>query len=73
MTDHVYKKIELTGSSTTGVEDAVKNAIARATKTVRNMRWFEVTDTRGYIEEGEIAYWQVTLKIGFTLEESDEI
>lgn len=68
MADHVYKKIELVGSSPTGIEDAVKNALDRAKKTVRNMRWFEVTETRGYLEEGGIAHWQVTLKVGFTLE-----
>ena len=68
MTDHVYKQIELTGSSTKSVEDAVENAISRAAKTVRNMRWFEVTDTRGYIEKGKLHYWQVTIKVGFTLE-----
>jgi len=68
MADHVYKRIELVGSSPKGVEDAVKNAIARAKKTVRNMRWFEVIDTRGYLEEGKIAHWQVTLRVGFTLE-----
>jgi flavin-binding protein dodecin len=61
--------LELTGSSTKGVEDAVRNAVARASKTVRQMRWFEVTDTRGHIEEGEIAHWQVTVKIGFTLDD----
>ncbi len=68
MSDDIYKRIELVGSSPKGVEDAVKNAIARAKKTVRNMRWFEVIDTRGYLEEGKIAHWQVTLKVGFTLE-----
>jgi hypothetical protein len=68
MADHVYKKIELVGSSPDGIEDAVKNALTRAKKSVRNMRWFEVTETRGYLEEGEIAHWQVTLKVGFTLE-----
>lgn len=68
MADHVYKKIELVGSSPNGIEDAVKNALSRASKTVRNMRWFEVTETRGYLEEGNIAHWQVTLKVGFTLE-----
>jgi hypothetical protein len=68
MADHVYKKIELVGSSPDGIEGAVKNALTRAKKTVRNMRWFEVTETRGYLEEGEIAHWQVTLKVGFTLE-----
>jgi len=69
MADHIYKKIELVGSSPKGVEEAVRNALARAKKTVRNMRWFEVTETRGYLEEGQIAHWQVTLKVGFTLEE----
>lgn len=71
MPDHVYKKIELTGSSTESIEDAVQNAIRRAAKTVRNMRWFEVVETRGYIEEGSVSYWQVTIKIGFTIEEED--
>ena len=68
MNEHVYKTIELTGSSKKGVEQAVQNAVARAAKTVRNMRWFQLTETRGYIEKGKVAYWQVTLKIGFTLE-----
>jgi dodecin len=68
MSDHIYKKIELVGSSPKGIEDAVKNALTRAKKTVRNMRWFEITETRGYLEEGNIAHWQVTLKVGFTLE-----
>jgi flavin-binding protein dodecin len=69
MSEHVYKSIELTGSSKKSVEDAVERAIARAGKTVRNMRWFEVATTRGYIEKGKLAYWQVTIKIGFTLED----
>jgi flavin-binding protein dodecin len=69
MSDHVYKKIEIVGSSTTGLEDAVKNALTRAEKTVRQMRWFEVTETRGDIENGKIGRWQVTLKIGFTLDD----
>ena len=69
MSDHVYKLIELTGSSTTGIEDAVNNAINRAGKTVRNMRWFEVTETRGHIEKGKVQHWQVTVKVGFTLED----
>ncbi len=68
MSEHVYKKLELTGSSTKGVEDAVNNAITRASKSIRNMRWFEVTETRGHIEEGQIAHWQVTVKVGFTLD-----
>ena len=69
MTDHVYKLLELTGSSATGIEDAVQNALARAGKTIRNMHWFEVTETRGHIEGAKIAHWQVTIKVGFTLEE----
>jgi flavin-binding protein dodecin len=68
MADHIYKKIELVGSSPKGIEEAVKNALSRAKKTVRNMRWFEITETRGYLEEGKIANWQVTLKVGFTLD-----
>jgi flavin-binding protein dodecin len=69
MTDHVYKHIELTGSSRTSIEDAIQTAIARASQTIRGMHWFQVTDTRGYLEEGKVAYWQVTIKVGFTLEE----
>lgn len=73
MDNHVYKKIELTGSSNTSMEEAVQNAVERASKTLRNLRWFEVTDTRGYIENGRVAYWQVTVKIGFTLEDEDSV
>jgi flavin-binding protein dodecin len=69
MAEHVYKKIEIVGSSPNGMEEAVHNALSRASKTIRNMRWFEVTETRGYIDAGKIEHWQVTLKIGFTLEE----
>jgi flavin-binding protein dodecin len=65
----VYKLIELTGSSTTTIEDAVGNAIAKAAKTMRNMHWFQVLETRGQIADGKVAYWQVTLKIGFTLDD----
>jgi dodecin len=68
MSDHVYKKIEVIGSSPNGFEEAIKSALARAEKTVRNMRWFEVTETRGDVENGKVRHWQVTLKIGFTLE-----
>ena len=68
MSNHVYKSLELTGSSTTGIEDAVSKAIAKAGETVRNLQWFEVTETRGHIQGGKVAYWQVTLKVGFTLE-----
>jgi flavin-binding protein dodecin len=67
--DHVYKLLELTGSSAKSSDDAVQNAISKASKTMRNMQWFQVTDTRGHIADGRIAHWQVTLKIGFTLEE----
>ena len=68
MTDHIYKKIELVGSSSESIEAAVQNALARAGKTMRNMRWFEVTETRGHILDGKIEHWQVTVKIGFTLD-----
>jgi flavin-binding protein dodecin len=70
MSDHVYKSVELTGSSTTGTDDAVKNAIARASKTLHNLRWFEVTQVRGHLENGKIAHWQVTVKVNFTLDET---
>ncbi len=70
MSDHVYKSIELTGSSTESVEQAIGNAIARASKTLHNMQWFEVVSTRGHIRDGRVAHWQVTIKIGFTLDES---
>jgi dodecin len=68
MAEHVYKLLELTGSSSVGIEDAVKSAIAKASETVRNIHWFEVTETRGHVEDGKVGHWQVTLKIGFTLE-----
>lgn len=69
MSEHVYKKIELVGSSKIGVDDAVQNAIAKASESIRNLRWFEVVETRGQIENAKIAYWQVTVKIGFTIED----
>lgn len=72
MSDHVYKKVELTGSSTESMEAAIARAVERAGETIRNMRWFEVVSTRGHIEDGRIAHWQVTVKIGFTLEEGDQ-
>ncbi len=68
MSDHVYKIIVLTGSSAVGIEDAVQKAVAKAAETVRNMRWLHITETRGHIENNKIAHWQVTVKIGFTLE-----
>jgi dodecin len=67
--DHVYKIIELTGSSKTSIEDAVNQAVAKAAKSVRNMQWFEVLETRGHIVDGKVAHWQVSLKVGFTLED----
>ena len=68
MPDHVYKKVELTGSSTSGVDDAIRRAVSRASETIHNLRWFEVTDIRGHIEQGEVAHFQVTLKVGFTVD-----
>ena len=68
MSNHVYKTIELTGSSPKGFEEAVKNAVAKASKTLHNLRWFQVLETRGEIEEGKVAHWQVTMKVGFTLD-----
>jgi dodecin len=70
MSNHVYKHIEITGSSQTSLEDAIQRAVAKAGETVRNMRWFQVVDTRGHINEGKVEHWQVTIKIGFTLEDS---
>jgi dodecin len=67
MSDHVYKVIELVGSSPKSMEDAINNAVTRAARTVKNMRWFEVIETRGHLENQRIAHWQVTLKIGFTV------
>jgi flavin-binding protein dodecin len=68
MSNHVYKTIELTGSSPKGLEDAIANAVAKASKTLHNLRWFQITDTRGEIEGGKVAHWQVTMKVGFTLD-----
>jgi flavin-binding protein dodecin len=69
MTDHVYKSVEITGSSPTGVTEAIDGAIAKASQTLRNLDWFEVTSIRGHIAEGNVAHYQVTLKIGFRLED----
>ena len=66
--DHVYKILELVGSSEASIEDAIKNAVSRASKTVREMKWFEVVQTRGHIENGAVRHYQVTLRVGFTLE-----
>jgi len=68
MSEHVYKKIELTGSSTVGIQEAIENAINKAAQTIHDMRWFEVIETRGHIDQGKVAHWQVTIKVGFTVE-----
>ena len=68
MHDHVYKILELVGSSEKNIEDAIQNAITRASKTIRGMKWFEVVQTRGHIENGAVRHYQVTLRVGFTLE-----
>lgn len=68
MSEHVYKKLEIVGTSPTSIEDAVANALAQADRSIRDMRWFEVTETRGEIVDGKVAHWQVTVKIGFKLE-----
>jgi flavin-binding protein dodecin len=70
MQEHIYKIIELAGSSETSVDDAIQQAIARASRTLNHLRWFEVIQTRGHIEQGKVHHYQVTLKVGFTLEES---
>lgn len=67
MSDHVYKIIELVGSSPTSIEDAIQGAIARACETVDNVRWFKVLSTRGHVEGGKVSHYQVTLKVGFTV------
>jgi dodecin len=68
LSDHIYKRIELVGSSPVGIEDAVQNALSKASKSLRNLRWFEVLETRGHVEGGKIDHWQATIKVGFTLE-----
>ena len=68
MSEHVYKVVELVGSSPAGIEDAINNAISRASSTLREIRWFEVMSTRGHVEDGKVAHYQVTVKVGFTLE-----
>ena len=68
MSEHIYKVIELVGSSTTGSDDAIQNAITRAAQTLKNLDWFEVAETRGHLENGKIAHYQVTLRVGFRLE-----
>jgi len=69
MTDHVYKTIELTGSSGSGIEDAVNQAVTRAAQTIHKLRWFEVTQIRGEIADGVVRHWQVTAKVGFTIDD----
>ncbi|MGH6917183.1 MAG: dodecin [Geminicoccaceae bacterium] len=69
MDEHIYKIIELTGSSADSIEAAVQNAIGKASQTVHNLRWFQVMETRGHIESGRVAHYQVTLKVGFTLDD----
>ena len=69
MSDHVYKHVRVTGTSKISSDDAVHSAIAKAAKTIRDMRWFEVIDSRGFIDQEAIEYWQVTIRIGFTLED----
>ena len=71
MSDHVYKKIEIVGSSQDSLEHAIGNAIGRAAKTVHNLRWFEVNEIRGHIEGGKVDHWQVGVKIGFTLDDDN--
>lgn len=69
MPDHVYKVTEVYGSSSKGLQPAIENAVAKASKSVRNMRWLQVIEIRGHLEEGKVAHWQVGVKIGFTLED----
>ena len=69
MDDHIYKQVELTGSSKTTIEDAVQNAITKAGQTLRNIHWFQVVDTRGHIADNKVDYWQVTIKLGFRLDD----
>jgi dodecin len=69
MSDHVYKVVELVGSSKTSIEDAIATAISKASETIRHLRWFQVVETRGHIENGKVGHYQVTLKVGFTMED----
>lgn len=68
MGNRVYKKVELVGSSTAGIEDAIRNAISTASQTLEHLDWFEVVETRGHIENGQVAHYQVVLKVGFRIE-----
>jgi dodecin len=67
--DHVYRVIEITGSSSKSIDDAIQVTVARAAKTLRHLRWFEVTQTRGHLDQGKIQHYQVTLKVGFTIDD----
>ena len=69
MSGHVYKKIEIVGSSPNSLQEAIENGVAKAAESLHNLRWFEVVETRGQLDDGQIAHWQVTLKIGFTLDD----
>ena len=69
MKDHVYKQVELTGTSTTSIEDAINTAVQRAHKTIKNLCWFQVVETRGDIKKGKVDHWQVTIKIGFIVDD----
>ncbi len=71
MTDHVYRVIEVVGSSKTRIEDAIQSAVAKASATIRHIRWFQVVETRGQVENGRVHYYQVTIKLGFALEDED--
>ncbi len=72
MDEHVYRVIQIVGSSEVGIEDAIQRAVGRASQTLRNLRWFEVVETRGHVEDGKVYHYQVTLKIGFTINEPGE-
>ena len=72
MPDHVYRIIQVVGSSANSIEDAIQNAVARASRTLRQVGWFEVVEMRGHVEDGTVAHYQVTIKVGFTLEDDDD-
>jgi flavin-binding protein dodecin len=72
MSDHIYKVIELAGSSEKSIEDAIQNAVGRASRTLKNLRWFEVVQTRGHLEDGKVHHYQVVLKVGFTLDDNPD-
>lgn len=70
MSDNVYRMIELAGSSTESIEDAIQTAVARASKTLKHVRWFQVMETRGHVENGRVAHYQVVIKVGFTIDDA---